>query len=302
MASNINPNNIDTTYPVAGQDNDSQGFRDNFTNIKTNFQYAEDEIDDLQSKVLLKSALTGTTLDNNMGGALLSNPKLQGVRYTRIAPTDTSGSISIDFSAGQVYKISQLTGNVSLAFTNIPSAGNYAEWIVQLTQGSTPYTVTIPSSVSVGNATLQGCDANNVVTYNKSGTYALKFYTSDGGTTIAVQDLSRNLDPQYLPSLEVLTANGNISLATTTSIINKSSTWSGNIANGYTGQNKVVICGNASASSQILSVISAGWKAGAAGNVTFSGQGQSATLTYINGTWYCTGTGPDSTNNYPVVA
>ena len=30
MASNINPNNIDTTYPVAGQDNDSQGFRDNF--------------------------------------------------------------------------------------------------------------------------------------------------------------------------------------------------------------------------------------------------------------------------------
>ena len=27
MSSNINPNNIDTTYPVAGQDNDSQGFR-----------------------------------------------------------------------------------------------------------------------------------------------------------------------------------------------------------------------------------------------------------------------------------
>ena len=35
MASSINPNNIDTTYPVAGQDNDSQGFRDNFTNIKS---------------------------------------------------------------------------------------------------------------------------------------------------------------------------------------------------------------------------------------------------------------------------
>ena len=35
MASNINPNNIDGTYPVAGQDNDSQGFRTNFTNIKT---------------------------------------------------------------------------------------------------------------------------------------------------------------------------------------------------------------------------------------------------------------------------
>ena len=35
MASSINPSNVDGTYPVAGQDNDSQGFRDNFTNIKT---------------------------------------------------------------------------------------------------------------------------------------------------------------------------------------------------------------------------------------------------------------------------
>ena len=47
MSSNINPNNIDTTYPVAGQDNDSQGFRDNFTNIKNNFTEAQTELNDL---------------------------------------------------------------------------------------------------------------------------------------------------------------------------------------------------------------------------------------------------------------
>ena len=48
MASNINPANIDGTYPIAGQDNDSQGFRDNFTNIKNNFTYAQTEVNDLQ--------------------------------------------------------------------------------------------------------------------------------------------------------------------------------------------------------------------------------------------------------------
>ena len=53
MSSNINPNNIDTTYPVAGQDNDSQGFRDNFTNIKNNFTEAQTELNDLQTKVWL---------------------------------------------------------------------------------------------------------------------------------------------------------------------------------------------------------------------------------------------------------
>ena len=31
MASNIVPGNIDGTFPVAGKDNSSQGFRDNFS-------------------------------------------------------------------------------------------------------------------------------------------------------------------------------------------------------------------------------------------------------------------------------
>jgi hypothetical protein len=51
MASNINITNIDTTYPIAGQDNDTQGFRTNFTNIKNNFVTAAGEITQLQSDI-----------------------------------------------------------------------------------------------------------------------------------------------------------------------------------------------------------------------------------------------------------
>ena len=40
MASNIEPGNVDGAYPVAGQDNSSQGMRDNFSAIKTNFTEA----------------------------------------------------------------------------------------------------------------------------------------------------------------------------------------------------------------------------------------------------------------------
>jgi len=60
MASNINPNNINGNYPVAGQDNDSQGFRDNFTNISNNFSYAVTEITDLQNKVTNVQSTVGT--------------------------------------------------------------------------------------------------------------------------------------------------------------------------------------------------------------------------------------------------
>jgi len=101
MTSQINPNNIDGNYPVAGQPNNTQGFRDNFTNIKQNFQYAETEIDDLQSKVVLKQALTGGTLDNNMNDGLIYAVKLQDVSYTYVQNTATSGSITLDYSAGQ---------------------------------------------------------------------------------------------------------------------------------------------------------------------------------------------------------
>jgi len=48
MASNINYTAIDETFPIAGRDNDSQGFRDNYAVIKNNFEAAKSEIDDLQ--------------------------------------------------------------------------------------------------------------------------------------------------------------------------------------------------------------------------------------------------------------
>ena len=58
MASNIVPGNIDGTYPKAGQDNSSQGLRDNFSAIKTNFTTAQSEISNLQTN---KASLNGSS-------------------------------------------------------------------------------------------------------------------------------------------------------------------------------------------------------------------------------------------------
>lgn len=51
MTSLINTTNIDITYPIAGQDNDTQGFRTNFQNIRNNLVTAKNEITALQSNV-----------------------------------------------------------------------------------------------------------------------------------------------------------------------------------------------------------------------------------------------------------
>ena len=71
MPSTIYPNNIDITYPVAGQDNDTQGFRTNFTNIKNNLQTAKDEITVLQSNVAVLFA--GTNLNTYTGNINAGN-------------------------------------------------------------------------------------------------------------------------------------------------------------------------------------------------------------------------------------
>ena len=49
MASNINYLSINENFPVAGQDNDTQVFRDNFDTIKTSLRNASTEITSLQT-------------------------------------------------------------------------------------------------------------------------------------------------------------------------------------------------------------------------------------------------------------
>lgn len=191
MTSQINPNNIDGQYPVAGQPNNTQGFRDNFTNIKTNFQTAATEITDLENNGIFKAALTGTTLDNNMADNLIYAVKLNDVSYTYLQQTATAGAIAIDYSAAQ-YQLVAPTANVSLSFSNWPTAGSEGTVYVDFLVTNTAYTVTLPAAVSVGTSGIQGYAAN-VITFGATGTYRFGFSTVDGGTTIAIYDLNRPL-------------------------------------------------------------------------------------------------------------
>jgi hypothetical protein len=68
MASNINPVNIDITYPIAGQDNDTKGFRDNFTNIKNNFSVAAKEITNIQTTLASTPTLTTAPVSATAAG------------------------------------------------------------------------------------------------------------------------------------------------------------------------------------------------------------------------------------------
>lgn len=201
MASNINPNNIDGAYPVAGQDNDSQGFRTNFTNIRNNFTSAKSEIDDLQSKVIVKSALTGTTVNNNMGGTVFQSAEIKDMRETRVDFGTTSGTLAIDHTAAHNHTVTT-SGSVTLSFTGFPAAGKVGRVRVEIAVTNTAHTMTLPAAVSKGIQGIAGY-SSNIVTFNETGTYLFEFWTDDGGTTIHIEDKSRPRDYFYSTEIQL---------------------------------------------------------------------------------------------------
>ena len=205
MASSINTANIDGSFPVAGQDNSSQGFRDNFTNIKTNFGYTKSELEDLQNKAILKSALTGTTLDNDMDGNIIYNVEMNQLGMTKNGHGVTNGTVAINFEDGYYHTLTT-SGTVTLGFTGWPTSGTFAELTVAITVASVAHTVELPTAVVYGINTVPGI-SSQVITFPSVGTYILKFSTDDNGTSIRVEYASQ---PQVAGSVVFRTVPASI--------------------------------------------------------------------------------------------
>jgi hypothetical protein len=216
MASTINPNNIDGSYPVSGQDNNSQGFRDNFTNIRTNFGNAAVEINDLQNKVLLRAPLTGSnvalTSSNDLNGTgPIIGALIRNFGGNKVSIAATSGAIAVNYSQGHYQSITT-SGSISLSFTNNWPANNTYGYIkLQLNITNTAHTVTLPAAVTLGTDGIQGL-SGNVLSFATAGVYEFAFGSYDSGTTITVFDLNRALTNFTAADLQVddVTATGNI--------------------------------------------------------------------------------------------
>ena len=114
----INFGSIDATYPVAGQDNNSQGFRDNFSNIRTGLGQASTEITALQQNAAFVNA------NNNFGGNTITNAIYNQFYGTFLSLGTVTSNQDINLQNGPVQSV-YLGGNVTLTFRNWPASGSY---------------------------------------------------------------------------------------------------------------------------------------------------------------------------------
>lgn len=198
----IDTGSIDVAFPVPGVNNNSQGFRDNFSAIKTNLDSAGQEITDLQQKAVVKSALVDVPLNNDMANTLISNALTQNFRATTYNLGDNvTGTINIDVTAGDV-QYASISGNVNLNFSKWAPAGTQSnvQLILSVTNSTANWSIGFPNNVTDGLTTLEnytGSGQGGSATVPVGVTRLhYNFTTIDCGTNIEVQPLDRPRIPQ----------------------------------------------------------------------------------------------------------
>ena len=198
--SSINTNAIDVNFPVPGVNNNSQGFRNNFAAIKTNIDTAGNEITELQNKVVLKSALANSVVNNDMANTLISNASTRSFRATTYNLGNAlSGTVLVNASLGDV-QYGNISGDISLQFGSWAPVGTEQKITLTLGFSNREATVTFPTEV-IANDTFgltlvenyQFTNNASIVTipaYTDQVTYTLR--TIDCGNTIYITPTNRN--------------------------------------------------------------------------------------------------------------
>ena len=177
MASNIVFSSIDANYPVAGVDNDTQGFRDNFRIIKTGLETAKTEIDDLQSNTAKLNQ------NNNFNGNSIIEARLLASGDTANNKNILSGNTELPWSQGGYFS-AVLNGNLTLTLTDWPAAnrGIAAKMYVQVSAQGANRTLTFAVP---GTGSIKRSGFSNPVTINNNGSISLfEFISFDGGITV----------------------------------------------------------------------------------------------------------------------
>lgn len=180
-------NNINVLYPIPGVDNDTQGFRDNFANIKNALGAAAVELDNL---ILNTSKLNTGTNDYSYGATIYRAP-LKATGYVAASEETITSSTNVSFLLGNYRKFT-VNGDATISFTNWPDS-IYAEIILEVRN----FSESAPASLSLNVPNLKKPVGLNLPISLSTSTYnntplIFKAWTADGGNSVFFDKI---LDP-----------------------------------------------------------------------------------------------------------
>lgn len=140
MSSNISFERINENYPLSGEDNDTQVFRDNFDTIKTSLRVAQEEITDLQNNVVRSDT------DNDFNFSIIQRAVFQDTFIKKYDGGVLGVPLVVDYQNGS-YQIFRFSADTTIGFTNFPSNGGAENSVgkvtLELYSDGTERTITI---------------------------------------------------------------------------------------------------------------------------------------------------------------
>jgi hypothetical protein len=186
MTSAIVSSTINQNFPVAGQDNNSVGFRNNFTYIKTGLATAASEITALQNTTA--QGVTFTTNQNDFNGNEIVNAETN-LLYGKILTGNQSGNLTIEVPNAEYFSHTFTgVGNRTVSFTNWP-AGGCSKIRVDLTDGGVVRTLTFLLPGGADIFVDNGLTYPVVTTGTAAKHYIFEVWTIDGGDNIFIKSL-----------------------------------------------------------------------------------------------------------------
>lgn len=180
MASSVTQfsNLININYPVPGEDNDTQGFRSNFTRIQNALLVTSNEISKLQ---LTSIDLSAT---NDFGNNIIKRAALQNSSQVVNNIGIVSSTVNIDYALGSYQQLIVEGGTYNIIINNWPTEGKAGTIRLEITLTSSD-----PVSINfVGNSYILS-KAPLPITYTQTTPVVWELWSPDGGESIYAHEL-----------------------------------------------------------------------------------------------------------------
>jgi hypothetical protein len=165
---------IDPTFPVAGQDNNSQGFRDNFDYTQTSLTTITTVLTDLSNHTAKINA------DNNFNGVIVENAETRNT-YGSVASNGTSLE-AIDYRIAEYHRYT-VGSDLTFTFSHWPVADKFAKVTIEVRSNGSAHTINFTPGVKLLKS---GLTFPFTLEASASVRHVFEAWTIDGGTNVFI--------------------------------------------------------------------------------------------------------------------
>ena len=179
MASTITQysSSININFPVAGEDNDSQGFRSNFARIQSALSIASDEVTLLQLNAINLNAT------NDFGNNIVKRATLQNSSQVVYNAGAVATVANIDYAVGSYQTVSLTPGSYTLTVINWPPAGKCGTIKLDIRPSSTSTT-----TLNFGGVSYISTGTALPKSYTQLSPVVWELWSPDAGTTVFAKE------------------------------------------------------------------------------------------------------------------